>query len=116
MAVDTVISYVVGFEPGEISAVRIAATEGLGVGDLVSIVIIQQTCLGCYAYLLGSLDSFKGTGIDVEKKVAEKDECVFIADGVPALDPLNDSHKSIVSFVPILTEKAERNINGKVAM
>ena len=28
----------------------------------------------------------------------------------------DDSHKSIVSFVPILTEKAERNINGKVAM
>ncbi|MEN2996360.1 MAG: hypothetical protein ABC360_05065 [Acetomicrobium sp.] len=51
-------------------------------------VLIQQTCPGCYVYLRGALDSFKNTGIDVEKMVAEEGECVFIAGGVPDFDPL----------------------------
>lgn len=124
VAVDTVTSYIMGFEPGEIPAVRIAATEGLGVGDLASIevvgeklenvrkffkrandnpvgvykgltVLIQQTCPGCYVYLRGALDSFKNTGIDVEKMVAEKGECVFIAGGVPDFDPLSAEGKNL---------------------
>jgi hypothetical protein len=32
------------------------------------------------------------------------------------LEPFNDLHTSIVSFIPILIEKVERNINGEVAM
>ena len=58
-------------------------------------VIIQQTCPGCYVYLRGALDSFKNTGIDVEKMVAEKGECVFIAGGVPDFDPLYAEGKNL---------------------
>jgi len=124
VAVDAVTSYIMGFEPVEIPAVRIAAGEGLGVADLSAIevvgecrdevrrsfkrpndnpvgmypgltVIVQQTCSGCYANIRGALDSFKNSGIDVPAFVAKKGECVFIAGGVPDFDPAYAEGKNL---------------------
>jgi len=124
VAVDAVCAYIMGFDPVEIPAVRIAATEGLGEIDLGRMelvgvhpdsvrkifkrpndnpvgmyrgltVIIQQTCPGCYVNIRGSLDSFKNTGIDVDKFVQEHGECVFVAGGVPDFDPAYAAGKNL---------------------
>jgi hypothetical protein len=58
-------------------------------------VIVQQTCPGCYVNIRGSLDSFKNTGIDVDKFVQEHGECVFIAGGVPDFDPAYAAGKNL---------------------
>lgn len=116
VAVDAVGASVMGFETAEIPAVRIAASEGLGIRDLDKIevvgtpihevrsffkrsmmdppgvipginLVIQQTCPGCYAYIRGALDGFKGTGIDLEKFIAKTGPIYIIAGGVPDFDP-----------------------------
>jgi len=116
VATDAVSSYVMGFDPIEIPAIRCAVTEGLGVMDLDKIevlgetpdsvrkifkrpndnpvgmyrgftVFVQQTCPGCYVNVRGALDSFAGTGISMEEFIEEKGEVVVVAGGVPDFDP-----------------------------
>lgn len=124
VAVDAVSSYIMGFDPVEIPAVRVAANEGLGVADLDAIevvgeckdavrrifkrpndnpvgmyrgltVIIQQTCPGCYVNIRGALDSFKNTGIDVAEFTGREGECIFVAGGVPDFDPALAKDKNL---------------------
>jgi uncharacterized protein (DUF362 family) len=123
VAVDAVTSYVMGFETHEIPAVRIADAEGLGEGDLSDIevvgkpledvrtffkrssmdppgvipgvrLVIQQTCPGCYAYIRGALDGFKGSGADLEELIERTGEIFVLAGGVPDFDPelVKDRH------------------------
>lgn len=116
VAVDAVSSYIMGFYPVEIPAIRIAANEELGVMDLGQMelvgeapdsvrkifkrpndnpvgmyqgldVIIQQTTGGCYVNMRGALDSFANTGIDVNQFTEKMGKCVFVAGGVPDFDP-----------------------------
>ncbi|MCF8120692.1 MAG: DUF362 domain-containing protein, partial [Deltaproteobacteria bacterium] len=108
VAVDAVTSYVMGFETVEIPAVRIAATEGLGIRDIPDIevvgvpvsdvrtffkrpmndpiglipginAIIQQTCPGCFVNIRAALDNFRNN-IDI-KDFFEKTGEVFIVAG-----------------------------------
>ncbi|HYG56642.1 MAG TPA: DUF362 domain-containing protein [Symbiobacteriaceae bacterium] len=116
VAVDAATSYIMGFEPVEIPAVRCAATEGLGIMDLNRIevrgepldsvrrffkrpngdpigmyagftVYAQQTCPGCYVNVRGALDSFAGSGFKMEEFIRERGEVVVVAGGVPDFDP-----------------------------
>ncbi len=124
VAVDAVCCHIMGFDPMEIPAVRIAGTEGQGEIDLDKMehvgvdpnsvrkifkrpndnpvgmyrgltVLIQQATPGCYVNIRGSLDSFKNTGIDIDKFVEEHGECVFIAGGVPDFDPAYVTGKNL---------------------
>ncbi|MCC3143877.1 DUF362 domain-containing protein [Halanaerobium sp. Z-7514] len=114
VAVDSLTSYIMGYEPHEVPSTQIAFSEGQGEMRLEEIevagvdadsvrrffkrpssnpvglipgvdVLIQQTCPGCYKYVRGALDSFKG-GIDTERFVEENGESLIIAGGVPSLD------------------------------
>jgi uncharacterized protein (DUF362 family) len=116
VATDAVTSYIMGFEPIEIPAVRCAATEGLGEMDLNNIevvgesadtvrkhfkrpngdpvgmykgltVYVQQTCPGCFVNVRGSLDSFANSGVDMEDFLKKAGEVVVVAGGVPDFDP-----------------------------
>jgi len=116
VAVDAVTAYIMGFETIEIPAVRIAATEGLGVRDLDKIdvvgvpadevrrffkrpmidptgliagfnVITQQTCPGCFANIRGALDNFSVSGVDIEAFIKKNGEFYILAGGVPDFDP-----------------------------
>jgi uncharacterized protein (DUF362 family) len=116
VAVDAVTGAVMGFEPEEIPAVRMAYTEGLGErrldhidivgekledvrrffrranGDPVGMyagldVFTQQTCPGCYVNIRGALDSFVRSGIDFDDFRAKAGDCVFVTGGLPDFDP-----------------------------
>lgn len=116
VAVDAVTSYVMGYDPEEVPSTKIAHSEGMGEMDLEKIelvgadpeqlrthfkrpiqnpvgstygvdVLIQQTCPGCYLYIRGALDGFRGEVDNLEKFVEQNGESVIIAGGVPALDP-----------------------------
>lgn len=116
VAVDAVTSYVMGFDPVEIPAVRIAASNGLGEADLAKIevvgtqadevrkifkrpnndpiglipgieVIVQQTCPGCFANVRGSLDNFKVSGISMEDFNKKVGDVYIVAGGVPDFQP-----------------------------
>jgi len=116
VATDAVTSYIMGFDPIEIPAIRCAATEGLGEIDLNKIdvvgerpdsvrkifkrpndnpvgmykgftVYVQQTCPGCYVNVRGALDSFANSGIDMSEFIEEYGEIVVVAGGVPDFDP-----------------------------
>ncbi len=122
VAVDAVTAYVMGFETVEIPAVRIAATEGLGVGDITKIqvagiapdqvrtffkrpmndptglipgirVIVQQTCPGCFANIRGALDNFKNN-VEPRDFLDKAGEIYIVAGGVPEFDPqwVKDKH------------------------
>ncbi|MBW1789420.1 MAG: DUF362 domain-containing protein [Deltaproteobacteria bacterium] len=115
VAVDAVASYVMGFETVEIAAVRIAATEGLGVRDFDKIevvgtqkedvrtffkrpmndpvglipginVVVQQTCPGCFANIRGGLDNFNNN-VDVKDFIEKAGEIYILAGGVPDFKP-----------------------------
>jgi uncharacterized protein (DUF362 family) len=116
VATDAVTSYIMGFEPMEIPAVRCAGTEGLGEMDLNNIEVVgasadavrkhfkrpngdpigmykgltvyaQQTCPGCYVNVRGSLDSFANSGIVMSDFLNASGEVVIVAGGVPDFDP-----------------------------
>ena len=116
VATDAVTSYVMGFEPIEIPAIRCAATEGLGEMDLNKIEIVgesvesvqkhfkrpngdpigmykgltvyaQQTCPGCYVNVRGALDSFANSGIVMADFLKGAGEVVIAAGGLPDFDP-----------------------------
>jgi hypothetical protein len=116
VAVDAVTSYVMGFSPDEIPAVRIAGTQGLGEKDLSKIevvgtpadevrrifkrpnidpiglipgieVIVQQTCPGCFANVRGALDNFNVSGIDMKDFNERVGDVYVLAGGVPDFDP-----------------------------
>jgi len=116
VATDAVTSYVMGFEPIEIPAVRCAAAEGLGEMDVKKITVVgepadavrrffrrpndnpvgmyqgltvyaQQTCPGCYVNVRGALDSFHNSGISMPEFLKERGEVVVVAGGLPDFDP-----------------------------
>lgn len=116
VATDAVASYVMGFDPMEIPAVRCAGTEGLGEIDLNNIEVVgesadavrkhfkrpndnpvgmykgftvyaQQTCPGCYVNVRGALDSFANSGICMADFLEKTGEVVVVAGGVPDFDP-----------------------------
>lgn len=116
VATDAVASYIMGFEPMEIPAIRCAATEGLGEIDLNKIEVVgetadsvrkhfkrpngdpvgmyagltvyaQQTCPGCFVNVRGALDSFANSGIVMEDFLKGAGEVVVAAGGVPDFDP-----------------------------
>ncbi|MEA4907351.1 MAG: DUF362 domain-containing protein [Chloroflexi bacterium] len=116
VAVDAVAGWVMGFETDEISAIRMAYTEGLGerrmdyidhVGvDPASVrrffrranndpvgmyagldVFTQQSCPGCYVNIRGALDSFVISGIDFNEFRNKVGDCVFVSGGLPDFDP-----------------------------
>lgn len=116
VAVDAVTSWMMGFETDEVSAVRMAYTEGLGerrmdhietVGvDPASVrkffrranqdpvgmypgldVFTQQSCPGCYVNIRGALDSFVLGGIDFNEFRKKVGDCVFVTGGLPDFDP-----------------------------
>ncbi len=116
VATDAVASYIMGFEPIEIPAIRCAANEGLGEMDLQNIEVVgespdamrkffkrpndnpvgmykgftvyaQQTCPGCYVNVRGALDSFKNSGIVMADFLKERGEVVVVAGGLPDFDP-----------------------------
>lgn len=115
VAVDAVASYVMGFETVEIPAVRIAATEGLGVRDIDAIevvgtpisdvrtffkrpmndpiglipgihAVIQQTCPGCFVNIRGALDNFNNN-VDTKDFIRKAGEVYIVAGGVPEFEP-----------------------------
>ena len=115
VAVDAVAAYVMGFETVEIPAVRIAATDGLGVRDFDKIeivgvpmeavrsffkrpmndpvglipginVVVQQTCPGCFANIRGALDNFNNNA-DVKDFVEKAGETYILAGGLPDFKP-----------------------------
>lgn len=114
VAVDAVTSYVMGFETIEIPAVRIAATEGLGIRDMDNIevvgtpvsdvrtffkrpmndpiglipginAVIQQTCPGCFVNIRGALDNFRNN-IDIEDFFEKTGEVFIVAGGIPEFE------------------------------
>lgn len=116
VATDAVSSYIMGFEPIEIPAVRCAAAEDLGEMDLQKIEVVgesadavrkffkrpndnpvgmykgftvyaQQTCPGCYVNVRGALDSFKNSGIVMADFLNECGEVVVASGGLPDFDP-----------------------------
>ena len=116
VATDAVTSYIMGFDPMEIPAIRCAGTEGLGEIDLNNIEVVgvsadtvrkhfkrpngdpigmykgltvyaQQTCPGCYVNIRGSLDSFAGSGIVMSDFLKASGEVVIVAGGVPNFNP-----------------------------
>jgi len=116
VATDAVTSYIMGFDPMEVPAVRCAGTEGLGEIDLNNIeivgespdsvrrifkrpndnpvgmyrgftVYVQQTCPGCYVNVRGALDSFANSGLSMTQFIKEQGEVVVVAGGVPDFDP-----------------------------
>jgi uncharacterized protein (DUF362 family) len=116
VATDAVTSYIMGFDPMEIPAIRCAGTEGLGEIDLNNIEVVgvsadtvrkhfkrpngdpigmykgltvyaQQTCPGCYVNIRGSLDSFASSGIVMSDFLKASGEVVIVAGGVPNFDP-----------------------------
>lgn len=116
VAGDAVTSYIMGFEPMEIPAIRCAGTEGLGELDLNKIDVVgetadsvrkhfkrpngdpigmyngltcvmQQTCPGCYVNVRGALDSFANSGIVMADFLKGAGEVVVLAGGVPDFDP-----------------------------
>ncbi|MCF8128928.1 MAG: DUF362 domain-containing protein [Deltaproteobacteria bacterium] len=115
VAVDAVASYVMGFETVEIPAVRIAATDGLGVRDMDAIevvgtpvkdvrtffkrpmndpiglipginAVIQQTCPGCFVNIRGALDNFNNN-VDTKDFIQKAGEVYIVAGGVPEFEP-----------------------------
>ena len=115
VAVDAVASYVMGFETVEIPAVRIAATEGLGVREIDAIevvgtpisevrtffkrpmndpiglipgihAVIQQTCPGCFVNIRGALDNFNNN-VDTKDFIQKAGEIYIVAGGVPEFEP-----------------------------
>lgn len=124
VAGDAVASYIMGFEPMEIPAVRCAGTEGLGEIDLNKIEVVgesadsvrkhfkrpngdpigmydgltcamQQTCPGCYVNVRGALDSFANSGIVMADFLKAAGEVVVIAGGVPDFDPQEAKDKNV---------------------
>jgi hypothetical protein len=122
VAVDAVTSYVMGFETVEVPAVRIAATEGLGVREIDQIevvgapiaevrkffkrpmndpiglipgihAVIQQTCPGCFVNIRGALDNFNNN-IDTKDFIEKTGEIYIVAGGVPDFEPekVRDKH------------------------
>lgn len=116
VSTDAVTSYVMGFEPIEIPAVRCAACEGLGEIDIKKIDVVgepadsvrkffrrpndnpvgmyrgltvyaQQTCPGCYVNVRGALDSFANSGISMSEFLQNRGEVVVVAGGLPEFDP-----------------------------
>lgn len=116
VAVDAVTAYIMGYEPIEVAAVRIAGTEGLGENDINKIdivgtpvaevrtffkrtmldptglipgvrVIVQQTCPGCFVNMRGSLDTFKVSGIDMKDYIDKVGDVYILAGGVPDFVP-----------------------------
>ncbi len=116
VATDSVSSYIMGFDPIEIPAIRCTYNEGLGEMDLDKIEVVgeslevvrkhfkrsndnpvgmykgftvyaQQTCPGCYVNVRGALDSFINTGIDMEEFINEIGEVVVVAGGLPDFNP-----------------------------
>jgi len=116
VATDAVTSYIMGFDPMEVPAVRCAGTDGLGEINLNKIeivgeapdsvrkifkrpndnpvgmykgftVYVQQTCPGCYVNVRGALDSFANSGISMAEFLKEQGEVVVVAGGVPDFDP-----------------------------
>lgn len=124
VAGDAVASYIMGFEPMEIPAVRCAGTEGLGEIDLNKIEVVgesadsvrkhfkrpngdpigmyngltcemQQTCPGCYVNVRGALDSFANSGIVMSDFLKAAGEVVVIAGGVPDFEPETAKDKNV---------------------
>ena len=116
VAVDAVTAYIMGYEPIEVAAVRIAGTEGLGENDINKIevvgtpmaevrtffkrtmldptglipgvrVIVQQTCPGCFVNMRGALDSFNVSGIDMKDYNEKVGDIYILAGGVPDFIP-----------------------------
>ncbi|MCC6190886.1 MAG: DUF362 domain-containing protein [Anaerolineales bacterium] len=116
VAVDAVTSWIMGFEPEEIGAIRMAFTEGLGErrmdhidvvgvpaesvrkffrranGDPVGMyagldVYTQQSCPGCFVNIRGALDSFVRSGVNFDDFRAKVGDCVFVSGGLPDFDP-----------------------------
>jgi uncharacterized protein (DUF362 family) len=115
VAVDAVTAYVMGFETIEVPAIRIAATEGLGVREIDEIeivgtsvaevrtffkrpmndptglipgihAIIQQTCPGCFVNIRGALDNFNNN-VDTKDFRDKVGEVYIVAGGVPDFEP-----------------------------
>jgi len=116
VATDAITSYVMGFDPIEVPAVRCAGSEGLGEIDVKKITVVgepadavrkffrrpngdpvgmykgltvyaQQTCPGCYVNVRGALDSFANSGIALADFLKERGEVVVVAGGLPDFDP-----------------------------
>jgi len=115
VAVDAVAAYVMGFETIEVPAIRIAATEGLGVREIDEIevagtpvsevrtffkrpmndptglipgihAIMQQTCPGCFVNIRGALDNFNNN-VDTKDFSGKVGEIYIVAGGVPDFEP-----------------------------
>ncbi len=115
VAVDAVAAHIMGFETVEVPAIRIAATDGLGVREMDEIevagtpisevrkffkrpmndptglirginVIVQQTCPGCFVNIRGALDNFNNN-IDVKDFYDKAGELFIVAGGVPDFEP-----------------------------
>jgi uncharacterized protein (DUF362 family) len=124
VSTDAVTSYVMGFDPMEIPAVRCAGNEGLGEIDLKKInvvgetadsvrknfrrpndnpvgmyngltVLAQQTCPGCYVNVRGALDSFHNSGISMTDFLKERGEVLVVAGGLPDFDPQDAKDKHL---------------------
>ena len=115
VAVDAVTAYTMGFETVEVPAVRIAATDGLGVREMEEIevvgsplaevrrffkrpmndptglipginVVVQQTCPGCFVNIRGALDNFNNN-IDTKDFRDKAGEIFILAGGIPDFEP-----------------------------
>jgi len=115
VAVDAVTAYVMGFETVEVPAIRIAATEGLGVREIDEIevvgtaisdvrkffkrpmndpmglipgvnAVIQQTCPGCFVNIRGALDNFNNN-VDTKDFRNKVGDIYIVAGGVPDFEP-----------------------------
>jgi uncharacterized protein (DUF362 family) len=116
VATDAITSYVMGFDPIEIPAIRCAGNEGLGEINVKKINVVgtpadsvrkffrrpndnpvgmyrgltvyaQQTCPGCYVNVRGALDSFANSGISMAEFLKKRGEVVVVAGGLPDFDP-----------------------------
>ena len=126
VAVDAVTAYVMGFETIEVPAIRIAATEGLGVREIDEIevvgaaigevrkffkrpmndpvglipgihAVIQQTCPGCFVNIRGALDNFNNN-VDTQDFRDKVGDVYIVAGGVPDFKPEEVKDKHL--FVP----------------
>jgi uncharacterized protein (DUF362 family) len=115
VAVDAVAAYVMGFETIEVPAIRIAATEGLGVREIDEIEVVgaaiadvrrffkrpmndpmglipgihavmQQTCPGCFVNIRGALDNFNNN-VDTKDFRTKVGDVYIVAGGVPDFEP-----------------------------
>ncbi len=123
VSVDAVTAYVMGFETVEVPAVRIAASDGLGVREMEEIhvvgtsvaevrrffkrpmndpiglipgihAVIQQTCPGCFVNIRGALDNFNNH-IDTKDFIDKAGDVYIVAGGVPDFEPEKVKDKSL---------------------